>query len=115
MDNDVETKNKCKDKENKEYQNFSWKYYIENNEDLKHIETKDEAWEHWINHGKNEGRLFDDNCVNFDIFDWKYYIENNEDLKHIETKDGAWEHWINHGKIEGRLYKKKVKKKMFEF
>ena len=40
------------------FNNFDWKYYVVNNEDLSEIKTKEEAWDHWINHGQYENRLF---------------------------------------------------------
>jgi len=92
------------------YTDFDWKSYIENNNDLQHINTKEEAWEHWINYGKNEGRFFYDNsCLKISNFDWKYYIKNNNDLQHIKTKEEAWDHWNSYGKNENRLFKKKKK------
>jgi hypothetical protein len=96
--------------------NFDWKSYIEINNDLSHIKTEREAWEHWINFGKNEGRnTIDTDFIKFSNFDWKYYIENNSDLNHIKTKEDAWEHWFNYGKNENRLFKKKLKKIEFIF
>jgi hypothetical protein len=95
----------------KEYINFNWEYYIKNNIDLNNIKTKQEAWEHWINHGKKEGRqILENNFIDYDAFNWEYYIKNNDDLNNIKTKKEAWEHWTNHGKYENRIYKKKVKK-----
>jgi len=92
-------------------ENFDWKYYIESNQDLKSITTKEGAWEHWLNFGKKEGRNISfKNCIKFSNFDWKYYIENNDDLKNIKTKEEAWEHWINYGKNENRIFKKRDKK-----
>jgi hypothetical protein len=45
-----------------DYQNFNWKQYINNYPDLEQsgINTKKEAWNHWIHHGKDEGRLTHD-------------------------------------------------------
>jgi hypothetical protein len=101
-----ETENKTKNETEKETEknNFNWKKYISKNNDLSHLKTKEEAWDHWINYGENEGREFyekikTDKKKNFD---WKTYIENNKDLSHIETEEEAWEHWINYGKNEGR-------------
>jgi|Laugrespbdmm15dd_1035085.scaffolds.fasta_scaffold01172_4 GR25 family glycosyltransferase involved in LPS biosynthesis len=39
-------------------ENFDWKYYLHNYPDLIQagIRTKQSAWSHWINHGKNELR-----------------------------------------------------------
>ena len=40
-----------------DYENFDWSNYINLNEDLKLIiNTKKNAWEHWLNHGKEEER-----------------------------------------------------------
>jgi FkbM family methyltransferase len=38
---------------------FNWKFYVSFYEDLPAagINTEDSAWNHWINHGRNEGRL----------------------------------------------------------
>jgi hypothetical protein len=78
---------------------------------LNHITTEEEAFNHWINHGKNEGRSFSNkDFIKFNNFDWRYYIENNSDLKDLKTKEEAWDHWVNHGKYENRLFKKKLKK-----
>jgi GR25 family glycosyltransferase involved in LPS biosynthesis len=38
------------------YDNFNWKYYIDRYTDLKNINTKQLAWNHWINYGKKELR-----------------------------------------------------------
>ena len=39
---------------------FNWQTYINNYEDLQKagINTKKKAWQHWINHGKSEGRIY---------------------------------------------------------
>ena len=52
---------------NKSYENFHWEKYKNCYDDLKHITRKNESWEHWINHGKNENREF-------------FYILNNNSL-----------------------------------
>jgi len=108
---------------------FDWIKYIKKNEDLKSIKTKEEAWFHWIHHGKKEGREYynikksntknesnnaekynkkkeynDDKEYDYDNFDWEKYIKNYEDLKKIKTKEAAWNHWIHYGKKEGRKY-----------
>ena len=87
--------------------NFNWTSYVELNADLSHIKNKEEAWKHWINHGKNEGRKYfnyDKDDKEKNIFNWKKYISKNIDLQHIKNKEKAWEHWINHGKNEGRKF-----------
>ena len=104
-------------KDDEIYIDFDWKYYIEKYPDLNSLKTKEEAWQHWINHGINEGRInykktdyvtpFEceksDNIID-SLFVWKYYIEKYPDLKHMQTPEEAWQHWINHGKNEGRSY-----------
>jgi hypothetical protein len=83
---------------------FDWVSYIKNNVDLKKdgLNSKQKAWDHWINHGKIEGRNY--NCIYDNAFDWSYYIQNNSDLMEdgINTKDKAWLHWTNYGKYENR-------------
>jgi len=82
---------------------FDWIKYIELNSDLKHINNKETAWDHWIHHGKHEGRQTSVKvCDDKKNFDWKSYIENNNDLIHINTEQDAWYHWIHYGKNEGR-------------
>jgi hypothetical protein len=68
---------------------FDWKYYIYIHKDLYQngITTKEKAYKHWINHGKNENRLhrFMNNL--------EMYIDNIKDLlnnNHI-NKEKAWE------------------------
>jgi hypothetical protein len=88
---------------------FDWKKYIDNYEDLKrsNINTKELAFEHWVNHGQKEGRTFFtvsyDDCNDFD---WKKYINHYQDLKHanIRSRQDALYHWINYGKHEQRTY-----------
>jgi hypothetical protein len=38
------------------YEDFNWNEYINLNKDLHIMNTKDEAWKHWINHGQIEER-----------------------------------------------------------
>ena len=91
----------------KDYLNFDWKNYIDTYSDLKYIETKEDAWYHWINYGKHENRIINevniDKLKEFKEFDWEVYISLYEDLKDIKTKQEAWNHWIDHGKNENRL------------
>lgn len=39
-----------------DYDNFDWKYYINKYSDLSNINTKEEAWNHWLTHGEKELR-----------------------------------------------------------
>ena len=86
---------------------FDWKTYIIFYPDLKlnDITTKNSAWNHWIKHGKLEGRIYF-NINDYNNFDWKTYITIYPDLKvnNITTQNSAWHHWIKHGKLEGRIY-----------
>ena len=83
----------------KDFENFDWDYYVHKYSDLTNIQTKEEAWNHWVNFGSKEGR----SC---DYFDWFLYLQLNPDLGQsgISTKEGAIYHWNNHGKKEGRKY-----------
>ena len=78
----------------KEYLNFDWKSYINSYDDLINIKTKEDAWYHWINYGKLEGRFVnilinDKDIENFIHFDWKQYVSNYPDLSYIKTKKEA--------------------------
>ena len=75
---------------------------------MQHFTSKEEAYKHWIDYGKNENRIISYNYPveknNNIIFDWKSYINSNYDLQHIKTEKEAYEHWINYGKNEGRVF-----------
>jgi len=86
-----------------DYNIFDWEKYINSYDDLKNIKNKEEAWDHWINHGKNEERNYF-SINKFNNFDWEKYISSYDDLKNIKNKEEAWDHWINHGKNEERNY-----------
>jgi len=99
------------EKETREYmdEDFDWKQYIKNYKDLAKagITRQKEAWYHWTNHGKFEGRTyFTLNTKELDEFHWEEYVSNYNDLKKngVNTKEKAWHHWVNHGKFEGRMY-----------
>jgi len=99
-----------------EFAIFDWKQYIKNYLDLeKSISTKKQAWDHWIKHGKKEGRTWystdqvEDKSTEtqeYKEFDWNTYISNYQDLRHFRDKTEAWKHWYNHGKFEGRTFQK---------
>ena len=97
---------KVKEKEiDESFDNFDWEAYIEANKDLRNIiRNKDQAYHHWKECGKKEGRKF------FEIekpkdFDWKVYIYLNNDLKEeINTEEKAIYHWNHYGKNEERKY-----------
>jgi len=85
-----------------EHENFDWEGYVSFYSDLSLIATLDDAWNHWINHGKNESRIYFD--ISQETFDWETYISENTDLAHISDKYTAWNHWINCGKLEKRKF-----------
>ena len=95
-------------KNSKEYDDFDWKTYIFLYPDLKYLKNKTDAWNHWINHGKQEGRectQISNKCDDeYDDFDWKRYITKYSDLSLITSKKEAWKHWISHGKTELRVF-----------
>jgi len=94
-----------KDINSAEFDKFDWKTYVKNYADLSSIDTKEEAWTHWNNYGKNENRVINSLTKSSDYknFDWETYVKNYDDLSSIDTKEKAWKHWINHGKNENRV------------
>ena len=94
--------------DNKNYQlktvdSFDWEEYIKHYSDLSFITSKEEAWNHWISFGKNEGRQYFE-LKTFYSFDWKEYVNKYSDLFFITNKEKAWNHWISFGKNEGRIF-----------
>jgi hypothetical protein len=89
---------------------FDWVSYINNYNDLLQsgMTTEEDAWNHWVNHGVKEGRIFYSLIdEEMEAFDWETYLNNYGDLKStISTKEHAWFHWVNHGKVEGRTFYK---------
>jgi len=82
---------------------FDWNYYLDKYPDLikNGVNTQKQATQHWLNHGKKEGRV---SIRTPDLFDWHYYLGKYPDLREngIHTQQQAIEHWIKHGKQEGR-------------
>ena len=62
-----------------EYNDFDWKTYIQNYEDLTHICCKNDAWLHWINYGKKEKRVLH-NLHDIEVGD---YLKIKEEEKKI--------------------------------
>jgi len=87
---------------NNSYEIFDWEKYILKNNDLQidNIGTSKDAWNHWINNGKNENREFYiksnhflniENLNNNIITLINYYIDNNFDLNKQEKNfDFDW-------------------------
>jgi len=88
---------------NNQYEIFDWKKYINIYNDLSsRINNKVDAWHHWENYGKDEGRQF---CIAEEyFFDWQTYIQTYPDLSSIHNKKDALHHWNNYGKHENRHY-----------
>lgn len=88
------------------YELFDWEKYISEYEDLHELQSKDEAWKHWLNHGCNEKRKFFKTIKDEkeELFDWEKYVSEYEDLNELQSKDEAWDHWLNHGKKECRKF-----------
>ena len=117
------------EKKREEFINFDWEKYVGKYGDLKAIKSKDDAWKHWIKHGKKESRIYysclessnknredyynkipSNHWMNYisnfysgvDDFDWEMYVANYDDISHLTSKKDAWEHWVFFGKREGR-------------
>ena len=80
-----------------EYELFNWHFYINKYEDLKHINSREMAWDHWINFGRKENRVSHN-------FKWSNYLLLNNDLIQagIITESQALYHYIKHGINENR-------------
>lgn len=65
-----------------------------------------EAFNHYINYGHNEGRIY--NSINLLPHDFNIYFYKNYylDLKHLNYSE-AINHYINNGKNENRIYNSK--------
>lgn len=71
----------------KKYHNFNWEKYKNNYIDLSHIKTKEEAWTHWENYGKNENRQYfklNDNYL-YQLIDNN--SKENDDANSIQLKE----------------------------
>ena len=54
--------------------NFDWEFYVFLYDDLKSITNKEDAINHYTNHGIKELRL--SNKLLYDFFDYDFYIKN---------------------------------------
>ena len=111
LDNEKTDEKYDKNEIKNEMKNFDWKSYINFYPDLKKLDTKEMAWDHWIHHGKEEKRKYftldKTDRINekdeYKKFDWKTYLKNYSDLKKINNKEEAWYHWMTYGKNEKRV------------
>jgi tetratricopeptide (TPR) repeat protein len=94
---------------------FDRSFYLDYNEDLRSIASYEEAYYHWLNHGKAEGRVASEEqfyeahgVKKSDIpidFDWQGYLDLHLDLKeNIHSKWKALSHYITIGWKEKRIY-----------
>lgn len=92
--------------------NFDWQYYIDYHKDLREsgIDNKEKAFDHYLNHGKLENRVYREKTT----FDWLFYIHYYQDLNliGINTEEKAIEHWKDFGRYEGRLRRRN---KIFDY
>ena len=81
---------------------IDWKTYLDTYPDLRQngVLTKEQAINHWNNHGKNEGRI-----CNFKLtyINWQNYLNTYSDLREngIHTEEQAINHWVEYGQYEG--------------
>ncbi|MGB5900443.1 MAG: tetratricopeptide repeat protein [Geitlerinemataceae cyanobacterium] len=94
---------------------FDWTFYLDYNEDLTNIASYEEAYDHWLNYGKAEGRIASEEqfyqahgIQKSDIpidFDWQGYLDLHLDLKeNINSKWKAISHYLTIGWTEKRIY-----------
>lgn len=106
--------------EGRAYQDsFDWQFYIEYNDDLQQLTNREEAYEHWLSFGQQEGRLASqDELINAlqqqqtalpANFQAEVYLTLNPDLQqrfanHKYAEYKAIEHFLQHGQEERRPY-----------
>jgi len=93
---------------------FDASFYLSHYEDLKIFRTRRQALNHYLNHGRAEGRfrnereyqrhletLSPDVRAGFDVAAYKFY---NKDLaQKFSTEDEFFRHYVRHGHGEGRI------------
>lgn len=67
------------EKDDISYADFVWETYVNNYEDLKKLDSKEKAWNHWLENGKKEKRVLFD--IHKKIEDDYKQLKNNELLK----------------------------------
>ena len=83
---------------------LNWGKYISYYPDLKDLNNKDSAINHWNINGIYENRIYfkNDNYINFD---WETYVNSYCDIKYtVSSKDEAIEHWEKYGSNENRIF-----------
>lgn len=69
------------------YENFDWRYYINRYPDLRHLNTKQNAWNHWICNGRNELRSCNPNNNIVNRGQWGCLYSHIHTLKHAIMHD----------------------------
>jgi hypothetical protein len=71
---------------------FDYKFYIDFYKDIQDIgiSNYDDAFNHWNNHGKMEGRFCNKFMITeYDEFDWNFYIENCN-INQLNIREKYW-------------------------
>ena len=91
---------------------FHWEFYLNKYPDLRKngLKSPEDAYQHWMNFGKKELRIYIDTPI---IFDWKNYLLNNKDLKTIDSEEEAWRHFLYFGLKENRMIRFKNRLKIY--
>lgn len=95
---------------------FDWQFYVDYNRDISHLDSYEQAYQHWIDNGKKENRICSEKQLyqvhglkKSDLpvdFDWQEYITLHIDLQAaIKTKWVAITHYMTIGIKEGRIYR----------
>ena len=92
---------------------FDYQFYINLYEDLKNL-TKKDAYNHYLNKGKNENRIVNKAKL-YEIFDYDFYVNLYDDIKNINNKNEAFKHFINNGINEERFINIEFNKKYDKF
>ncbi|MCU0524008.1 MAG: tetratricopeptide repeat protein [Elainella sp. Prado103] len=97
---------------------FDWMFYVTYHNDLSYLSSREEAYEHWFNYGRHEGRAasikdfyqklgVDESELPVD-FNYIEYAEINSDLEgYQKNKYALIAHYLKHGRYEGRVYSAK--------
>jgi hypothetical protein len=79
---------------------FDWKFYINKYKDLKHLNTKEKAFNHWIKYGMGEKRICNSIFINVNFL--KYANDNKLDYN---NKNVIYKHYFKTCKITQSIKK----------
>jgi hypothetical protein len=81
----------------KTFEIFDWENYINYYDDLKHVKTKEEAWNHWFYYGVNENRIFFNisDTTQKDYFYNLFNIETQKDDKNLNLLKQNFEEFMD--------------------